>query len=391
MLGLLKSQKLHFLNTMKKKFSLKDHLFNRETVTYLAGLLSNADVKFDGEKFVGDVMNKLLKLELKERIVWIAEALEQHLPKDFKKASTLITKALPLSLDPTKTDDDFGSFIFAPLGEFVVRNGLKKEHLDDSFILLHELTRRFSMEDAMRAFINTFPKQTLSLYKKWVKDKNYHVRRLVSESTRPMLPWSKRILLAPEVSTQYLDVLYADKTRYVTRSVANHLNDIAKKNGALVVTTLTRWKKEGKQDVKELEWMTKHALRTLVKRGNKDALALLGFRHDVKARVEQFSLSQSSKRIKGGDILSFSFSVRGIVDEALILDYIIDFVKKGGHTKPKVFKIKKLSIKKGEVVKVSKNLRLHADATTFTLNAGIHTLTLQINGQKFDTVDFEVL
>jgi 3-methyladenine DNA glycosylase AlkC len=375
---------------MKKKFSLKDHLFNRETVTYLAGLLSSADRKFDGKKFVDDVMEKLLKLELKERIVWIAEVLEQHLPKDFKKASQLIVKALPEELDSTKSDDDFGSFIFAPLGEDVVRNGLTKEHLEDSFFVLHELTRRFSMEDAMRSFINTFPKETLAIYKKWAKDKNYHVRRLVSESTRPTLPWSKRIVLAPEVPIQFLDILYADSTRYVTRSVANHLNDIAKKNPELVIAALSRWKKEGKQDRKELAWMTKHALRTLVKKGDKAALAHLGFNHEVSAQVKQFSLSSHSKKIVRGDTLSFSFEVHAQKDEALMIDYVIDFVKKAGHTKPKVFKIKKISLKKGEVVTITKNHRLIADATTFTLQPGMHMLTLQINGQKFDAVDFKV-
>lgn len=358
---------------------------------YVAGLFSDANTGFDGKMFVDDVMQKLLKLELKERIIWIAEVLEHHLPKDFEKASRLIIKALPQELDTTKNDDDFGSFIFAPLGEYVVRNGLEKKYLADSFVVLHELTRRFSMEDAMRSFLNEYPQETLSIYKKWVKDNNYHVRRLVSESTRPMLPWSKRITLAPEIPLQFLDVLYADKTRYVTRSVANHLNDIAKKNPVLVIATLTRWKKEGKQDVKELEWMTKHALRTLVKRGDKEALALLGFSHKVHAKIKHFSLSSSSKKILRGDTLAFSFDIEAYKDEELMIDYSIDFVKKGGHTKPKVFKIKRLSIKKGEVVQVTKKHRLVADATTFTLNAGAHTLTLQINGQKFESINFGLL
>ena len=30
---------------------------------------------------------------------------------------------------------------------------------------------------------------------KWATDKNYHVRRLVSEGTRPRLPWSGRLSL----------------------------------------------------------------------------------------------------------------------------------------------------------------------------------------------------
>jgi hypothetical protein len=216
-------------NTMKKKFSLKDHLFNRKKVEYLAGLFVVSDKKFKEKEFVEEVMTKLLKLELKERIVWIAQVLERYLPQDFSAASKVIVKALPAELDSSNTDDDFGDFIFAPLGEYVVRNGLSKKHLKDSFFVLHELTRRFSMEDAMRAFLNEFPKETLKVYAQWAKDKNYHVRRLVSESTRPFLPWSRRVGLKSVDTLPLLHLLHTDKTRFVTRSVANHLNDIAKK------------------------------------------------------------------------------------------------------------------------------------------------------------------
>ena len=53
---------------MKKKFSLKDHLFNREKVAYLGSLFSKADKNFKKDEFVEAVMKKLTKLELKERI-----------------------------------------------------------------------------------------------------------------------------------------------------------------------------------------------------------------------------------------------------------------------------------------------------------------------------------
>jgi 3-methyladenine DNA glycosylase AlkC len=41
---------------------------------------------------------------------------------------------------------------------------------------------------------------------------------------------------------EILDNLYFDKSRYVTRSVANHLNDISKIDGDLVVDVLEKWK-----------------------------------------------------------------------------------------------------------------------------------------------------
>ncbi len=378
-------------NTMKKKFSLKDHLFNREKVEYLAELFYVTNKSFKKKEFVEEVMTKFLKLELKERIVWIAEVLERHLPSDFAKACHLIRKALPPELDAKNQDDDFGDFIFAPLGEYVVQSGLKKEHLHDSFFTLHELTRRFSMEDAMRAFINTFPKETLKQYKLWVKDKNYHVRRLVSESTRPLLPWSRRIGLTSKETQPLLSKLHADNTRYVTRSVANHLNDIAKKEPKVVIDTLTTWKKLKKQNEAELAWMTKHALRTLVKEGNNDALELLGYGHAPKVVVERFDIESTSQKIAKNGMLSFSFVLQGEVDEQLLIDYGIDFIKSNGGTKTKVFKLKKVQIRKGECIQVSKKHRFRADATTYKLYAGKHKLALQINGKKSGSCTFEIV
>ena len=376
---------------MKKKFSLKDHLFNREKVEYLAGLFQKADKTFNQKKFGDEVMVRLLKLELKERIVWIAEVLERYLPEDFKKTSRIIVHALPTELNTLNTDDDYGDFIFAPLGEYVVRNGLSENNLPDSFFTLHELTRRFSMEDAMRAFINIFPKETLVQYKRWAKDRHYHVRRLVTESTRPLLPWSRRISMTHKDTLPLLQVLYSDTTRYVTRSVANHLNDIAKREPALVVETLKQWKREGEQREDELLWMTKHALRTLIKNGNQEALMLLGFSGEVKAKIERFSLKDSSHKIARGGTLSFSFDVQSVADEQLLIDYCIDFVKSNGGTKPKVFKLKKLSIKTGERVHITKNHRFVADATTYRLYTGVHTLTLQVNGKKRGSLQFSIV
>ena len=79
----------------------------------------------------------------------------------------------------------------------------------------------------------------------------------------------------PTTPLTLLDRLHADPTRYVTRSVANHLNDIAKIDGDLVVARLSDWHLEGRQTQKELDWMTRHALRTLVKQGHAGALELL--------------------------------------------------------------------------------------------------------------------
>jgi 3-methyladenine DNA glycosylase AlkC len=377
-------------NTIIEKFSLKDHLFNKEKVTYLGELFYTADKKFKKDAFVARVMERLLKYELKERIVWIAQVLEEFLPKDYQKATTLIVKALPPPLDAKKTDDDFGDFILAPLGEYVVRNGLSTEHLPTSLTTLREITMRFSMEDAMRAFINTHTKEVMKTYSTWAKDAHYHVRRLVSESTRPLLPWSRRVTLTHLDTLPLLTLLHADTTRYVTRSVANHLNDIAKKHPHEVIAVLSVWKKEARQDGEELEWMTKHALRTLIKQGNKEALQLLGFRKEVGAQVERFSLVSTTAHIALPCTLSFSCTLTGKKDESLLIDYAIGFLKKNGEVKEKVFKLKKVSLKKGEQVALTKNHRLLADATTYRVYKGTHSLTLLVNGKRMGTKTFVI-
>lgn len=370
-------------------FSLKDHLFNEDRVQYLAELFRTADDRFDAARFARDTMKQLSQLELKARIVHIAAKLECYLATDYKIATRQICDALPPPLDPTRSDDDFGDFIFAPLGEFVVRNGLAKKHLRISLKTLKELTKRFSMEDAIRAFINSYPDETLAELKKWTGDKNYHVRRLVSEGTRPMLPWSKRLSIDCTTPLPLLDELHADATRYVTRSVSNHLNDIAKTSPTLVLERLQRWRQDGRQDPVELNWMSRHALRTLVKQGDSEALQFLGFHPKPRIKVSQFNLE--STRIQPGDAVEFSFVLTALRAESLMIDYIIDFVKANGTTAPKVHKIKQLNMQKGQSATVKKRHPLRAGATTFTLYPGTHHVTLQINGKAFDTRSFELL
>lgn len=370
-------------------FSLKDHLFHREKVAYLAALLEAQAADFPTRRFVNEVTKKFPELELKQRIAWIAECLERHLPASFPEAVAQLVKSLPPPLDPSKSDDDFGDFIFAPLGEYVVRQGLSRDRLRCSLGALYEITQRFSMEDAMRSFIRQFPKETLRELTRWVRDPNYHVRRLVSESTRPLLPWSGRIDLPPETTLPLLDALHADTTRYVTRSVANHLNDLTKSHPELVMETLGRWHLKGRQNREELMWMTRHALRTLIKRGHPDALKLLGF--DPAPQVTVSSLRLAKTRLKPGDTLEFSVEIEAKRDEALVLDYAIDFVKAGGKRSVKVFKGAKLLVKKGETQTVSKRHKLHAQATTYQLYPGEHFLTLQLNGEVVGRVAFTIV
>lgn len=369
-------------------FSLKDELFNKDRVKWLAALFQTADPAFPASDFVRRVMRKMLSLELKQRIVLIAEELATCLDADFRVAAKQITSALPPPLDPGKTDDDFGDFIIAPLGEYVVRNGLSRTHLKTSLKTLKALTQRFSMEDAIRYFINAFPDQTLAEIEKWSRDRNYHVRRLASEGTRPVLPWSKRIDIDYSIPVRLLDQLHADSTRYVTRSVANHLNDIARTDPKLVVATLKKWKTAKQQSPQELAWMTRHALRGLIKKGDKAALQFLGYRPNPRISIASFAMK--STKIQAGEAIDFSFDLTADRKESLMVDYVIQFVKANGSLAPKVHKLKHLDVAKGETVTLQKKHTLRANATTYTLYPGEHQLSLQINGTAFGRLTFDL-
>lgn len=373
---------------MTERFSLKDHLFNRVSVEYIADLLKSAQDGFGKEQFVSEVMEQLPYLELKERIRFIAAVLTRHLPEKYEDAIAVIVRSLPPPLDPTKTDDDFGEFIFAPFGEYVAVNGCTKERLAVSLETLRELTMRFSMEDAIRCYLRAFPKETLTVMKCWVRDDNYHVRRLVSEGTRPLLPWSGRVPLSSTDTLPLLTALHVDATRYVTRSVANHLNDIAKKEPAVVISILREWQQLDKQKQSELAWMTKHALRTLIKTGNQEAFSLLGY---SAAQPNRVSFSVTPSQVTAGATIELVLTLESREPADFLIDYRIHFIKKNGTRVPKVFKWKVVRIKDKESSRLVKQHTLKADATTYTLYPGIHTIDVQINGSVIDSAEFTLL
>lgn len=371
-----------------ERFSLKDHLFNRESVSYLAGLFASADSDFDSARFERAVISAMPDLELKQRVSMIAEVLADHLSDDFEEAADQIKAALPPPLDPTLNDDDFGDFIIAPLGEFVAKNGLSASDFETSMSLLKELTMRFSMEGPIRPFLVEFPQKTLERLGEWALDSNYHVRRLVSEGTRPTLPWAPRIGLDIERPLPFLDVLHADPTRFVTRSVANHLNDISKMNPELVYMTLMRWRDEGRQRSDELQWMTRHSLRTLAKKGDPGAMELLGFSPAPLIEVGSIKLDAPGGEVRMGEDLHFHFELTARQTERLLIDYEIDFVKKNGTTKPRVFKLRQIQMTEGDTTTLEKTHRLKKNASTFTLYPGTHKVSLKVNGRLFPGTNF---
>lgn len=271
----------------------------------------------------------------------------------------------------------------------MTEGGCCEEYLDFSLKALREMTKRFSAEFAIRDFINDFPKETYAFLQACSLSKNYHERRLSSEGLRLVLPWAKKIDIDYHDNLPLLDNLYHDKCRFVTRSVANHLNDISKKDATLVLDTLKIWKKSKKQNEKEMAFMINHALRTLIKNGDEETLSFLGFRSSPAIMIKDFTLS--SDVIMIGETLLFSFEVQAQKEEGLIVDYIVHFRTKAGKHNPKVHKIKKLVLRAEESIKISKKHHFKAGMTTRKLHLGEHKIELQINGKIYASENFNLI
>ncbi len=362
---------------MAAGFSLKDQLFHRAKIARLGEELAAAWPDFDAAAFEGRVMARLEALELKARIAWIAECLDETLPSDFDEAAKVIERALPPPLDPTRTDDDFGDFIYAPYGEFAVIRGLE-DHRDRALDLLEAVTQRFSMEYAIRPFLNRWPDETFARLESWARHPNYHVRRLVSEGTRPKLPWGAGIRTDPMRPLPLLDILHADPTRYVTRSVANHLNDIAKIDAEAALERLVAWRSAGRQSAAELDWIAAHALRGLVKAGDARALAHLGY--DPRAEID-CAVSITTPDVAMGDMLEFVVTLTAPRETPVLVDWALDFPEGGSRRSPKVFKLKQARVLPGRPLSLTKRHRMRGDATTFRLAPGPHSLAVQVNGR----------
>lgn len=368
-------------------FSLKDQLFNATTVASLATRLRAAHPAFPADAFQANVMTALPTLELKERIAYISAALHDCLPPRYLDALAIILEALPPPLDPDRTDGDYGDFIIAPLSLFVADHGCTREHLNVSLDALKQITTRFSAEDAVRYFLNAFPAQTLEFLQACARDDNYHVRRLSSEGTRPLLPWARRLTIDYHEPLPILDVLFTDRTRYVTRSVANHLNDLSKLDPQLVIDTLRRWRESPHQTSAEMQFITQHALRTLVKRGHAGALELMGFGEDPDITIAEFATS--TPRVRVGAAFQFSLTLKANRPQNLLIDYVMTFAGDGRHARRKVFKLKQVELNADETVTLTKTHPMRL-MTTRRLQAGEHLVTLQVNGQPRGTLAFDL-
>ncbi len=361
---------------------LKDTLFNKKTVTLLANCIAEVYPAFDNIQFVSRAIKAFPDLELKERMRYLRELIENSIDAPYPETLEVLNQSLDTLPDDTE------AFVFGAYQDYIMVNGCTEEHLDLSLSYIGAFTPYFSGEFAIRTFINTYPKETFEYFKKWSLSDDVHKRRLASEGLRPKLPWSIGITFDYTKGIEILDNLYTDESRYVTRSVANHLNDISKIDATLVVDTLERWKATNKQDEKEMAYIINHSLRTLIKKGHSETLEFLGY--PTKPNISVQNTRIESKALKLDDYLVFSFDIESHDALSLMVDYTINYPMAKGKRSDKVFKIKKLSLQEGERVHIDKRHQFK-QMTTKRLYSGTYHLSLKINGSHYEIGSFELL
>jgi 3-methyladenine DNA glycosylase AlkC len=369
--------------------------FGPQIARDIARMVARVHAGFDASSFVKASLKGLEALELLPRAWHIAHILRAHLPDDYPKAAAILVASLGPKLDRTE-DLGMGTFVYLPHVFLVAGYGL--DDFEASMHAQYEITQRFTAEFSIRPFIERYPDATLARLALWARDANPHVRRLVSEGSRPRLPWAPRLRSFqsdPRPVLSLLELLKDDPVLYVRRSVANNLNDIGKDHPTVLVDTARRWLEgnaKGNEDQgasEDRQWLVKHALRSAIKRGDPAALALLGFAGTASVGVRNAHITP--QRVKAGGSVTINFEVHNQSRRAqdVLADFRVHFVKANGKPSARVFKLKTLKLAPGETAPLGKSISL-APMTTRRHYPGTHRVDALINGLAIPLGEFEL-
>lgn len=350
--------------------------FGPEIPEYVADMIGAVDGSFPRDRFVEACLDGYDDLELTPRARQISDVLALTLPPDRAVALQTVIESIVAEVDLGELSGMEG-FRYLPFVYFVADHGL--DHFDLAMTAQYELTQRFTAEFSIRAYLDHHQDATLARLREWTSDPSEHVRRLVSEGTRPRLPWAPRLrafMADPAPVVELLELLRDDESEYVRRSVANNINDIAKDHPDVAVGIARRWWPDGDRNRRRL---LKHALRTLIKQGDPDALAVLGYGPDSPLVIGATSIAPAETAI-GGKV-RIEVQLHNPTDTAVgaLVDLKVHFVKANGSTSPKVFKGAEVEIEPDGTSTVRKTISLQ-QLSTRTHHPGEHRVELLING-----------
>lgn len=375
------------IDAAAKSTAFKDNI-DAALVRRLAAATTSVWPGFPSERFVTTCTDGLDGLELKARIAHVAAGLQRCLPEKFTEAAAVVDAVLEL---PPSDDVDgpggLSGWDLWPLQEWIALIG--RAEPDVALELMARLTRYASGEFAIRPFIDDDPAGCLERFEGWIRRDDEHVRRLVSEGTRPKLPWAPRLATAdrdPSYAVALLDRLVDDDAEYVRRSVSNHLNDLCRVAPLLALEAAGRWNeravaardREDEPTASKLDWVIRRGLRTLVKAGDRDAMRLLGHDPDVAVRA-MLRISEPTVNLGGHAAWTVELVSEEPTPTTVVLDYAIHFVRANGSAGRKVFKWTTVQLEPGERRTLVRRHRI-APVTVRNYFAGHHVVQVQVNG-----------
>lgn len=361
-------------------------VFNLETVTGLADRIIPNYPQFDREAFITESTKGFDEISFGERLEQITDTLKTHMPDDYETTVNILLNSLTGELGYS---DDFKFenrlFINTTLTRYVSKYGIDNFHL--SINALKEMTKSFTSEYDIKYFIDKYQNECVDIMTEWADDENLHVRRLASEGSRPRLPMGKQtkaFIKDPTPILPILEKLKNDPVLYVRRSVANSLNDISKDHPDLAADIADRWFKEG---FEHSEYVCNHAMRTLFKEGHRKALNMAGYSEPKGIEVWGIDIKNTTLRLGGELDFSFVLDNNSAEDMKLMIDYEILFVKNSKKLSPKVFKLKKTTLKSGKKLKLFAKFKFE-ERTTRKLYSGKHYVRVIVNGERHSPVGF---
>jgi 3-methyladenine DNA glycosylase AlkC len=360
--------------------------FGTDVPGIIASMIRAVHPAFPTTAFIKDCLDGYAQRELLPRGRHVADMMNRHLPARFPDAVDILLASAEQPVT-RQVAPGMAGFLFMPHLYFVAQYGLA--HFEPSMRAQHALTQRFTAEFSIRPFLQHHPRETLRRLSQWTQDPSEHVRRLVSEGTRPRLPWAPRLpdfQADPQPVLQLLEALRDDPSLYVRRSVANNLNDIGKDHPDMLMDTARRWLLGASA---EREWIVRHALRWAVKQGNPAALQTLGY--GARARVTIESVQIMPAQPQRGGTVTIAFVLRN--DDARAQDLLVDlqvhFVKASGNGMAKVFKLRSLQLEGHDAVRLRKTIALN-DMSTRKHYPGRHRVDALVNGRALALGEFDL-
>ncbi len=353
------------------------NIFNQAFINELSNKLKSTYPSFDQEMFQSFIYEgEWENFTLKQRVRRISEGFHAVIHLEFPDVVDILKKVAP------HFKGSLAGIIFP---DYIEVYGLT--NWDVSIAALEYFTQYSTSEFAVRPFVVKDQQKMIQQFIKWSSHSNEHVRRLASEGSRPRLPWG--IILTelkndPSPILPILENLKEDPSLYVRKSVANNINDISRDHPEVVLSLAKKWNGENELT----KWILKKGLRTLLKKGNIEALELFGLGPLNTITITNLEVTQN---VIIGDVLSFSFQLNSTDTKArkVRVEYSIDYIKANGKPSSKQFQLSEVMIKPNEKKQYVKK-HSFKDLTTRKHYPGKHDLSILVNGEIKEKSSFHV-